>query len=112
MPNGRPGDHPLTDITVHGTLTYSRKADGAIRRIEKRFPGTGLWDLLYLLYRGGRKLRREEADGAMPMAEFEAILQDIVATIENPGSNLSKKDVEKLLSTKRAQIEKNFKRSK
>lgn len=33
MPNGKPGDHPLTDITVHGLRVYSRKADGLVREI-------------------------------------------------------------------------------
>jgi len=102
MPNGAPGDHPLTDITVHGTLTYSRKADAAIRKIEECFPATGLWDLLYLLYRDGRNVKREEADGEIPMAEFEAMLEEVLAAIEDPGGKVSKKNVKALLTTKHA----------
>src|SRR5712691_10446020 len=33
MPNGKPGDQPLTDITVHGLAVYSPKADALIREI-------------------------------------------------------------------------------
>ena len=33
MPNGKIGDHPLTDILVHGRLVYSDKADSLIRKI-------------------------------------------------------------------------------
>lgn len=109
MPNGRPGDHPLTDITVHKTLTYSRKADALIRRIDKQFPAAGLWDLLYLLYREGKSLKREEADGEIPMAEFEAMLGEILETIQEAGETIAKKDVQKLLKEKHKEIEKRFK---
>ncbi len=30
MPNGKPGDHPLTDIIIHGLPVYSRKADALV----------------------------------------------------------------------------------
>jgi alpha-amylase/alpha-mannosidase (GH57 family) len=33
MPNGKPGDHPLTDIFVHKSEVYGREADDLIRRI-------------------------------------------------------------------------------
>lgn len=33
MPNGQPGDHPLTDIVVPGLVVYSAKADGLVREI-------------------------------------------------------------------------------
>jgi hypothetical protein len=33
MPNGKPGDHPLTDILVHKSNVYGREADDLIRRI-------------------------------------------------------------------------------
>lgn len=31
MPNGKPGDHPFTDIVVHKIETYSPEIDGLIR---------------------------------------------------------------------------------
>ena len=33
MPNGRPGDHPLTDIFKHRIEAYGPEADDLIRRI-------------------------------------------------------------------------------
>ncbi|WP_193366719.1 hypothetical protein [Pelagibius marinus] len=33
MPNGKPGDHPFTDIVVHGRDVYSPKAAELVREI-------------------------------------------------------------------------------
>jgi len=33
MPNGKRGDHPLTDILLHGMQVYGEEADEAIRKI-------------------------------------------------------------------------------
>ena len=33
MPNGRPGDHPLTDLLKHGRTVYGPEADTCIREI-------------------------------------------------------------------------------
>lgn len=33
MPNGKPGDHPLTDIVLHGLRVYSRHTDKLVREI-------------------------------------------------------------------------------
>jgi hypothetical protein len=35
MPNGKPGDHPLTDILVHNLRVYGREADNLIRKIAE-----------------------------------------------------------------------------
>jgi hypothetical protein len=34
MANGKPGDHPLTDILVYGRRVYGREADDLIRKIR------------------------------------------------------------------------------
>lgn len=34
MPNGKPGDHPLTDILVHGFTVFGAELDGLIREID------------------------------------------------------------------------------
>lgn len=34
MPNGRPGDHPYTDIVHHHRLVYSPTADALVREID------------------------------------------------------------------------------
>ena len=33
MPNGKPGDHPLTDIFIHKLEVYGKEADELIRKI-------------------------------------------------------------------------------
>jgi hypothetical protein len=33
MPNGKVGDHPYTDIVIHGREVYSAKADALIREV-------------------------------------------------------------------------------
>lgn len=35
MPNGKPGDHPLTDLLVHKLDVYGAEADDLIRRIAE-----------------------------------------------------------------------------
>jgi hypothetical protein len=35
MPNGKPGDHPLTDILVHNLKVYGQEADDLIRKIAE-----------------------------------------------------------------------------
>jgi hypothetical protein len=35
MPNGKPGDHPLTDILVHEIETYGFETDDLIRKVSK-----------------------------------------------------------------------------
>ena len=34
MPNGKPGDHPLSDILSHGLPTYGPEIDRLIREID------------------------------------------------------------------------------
>ena len=33
MPNGKPGDHPFTDIVTHGHDVYSERAASLVRQI-------------------------------------------------------------------------------
>ncbi len=35
MPNGKPGDHPLTDIILHNYSTYGSEIDSLIKEIYK-----------------------------------------------------------------------------
>jgi hypothetical protein len=39
MPNGKPGDHPLTDILVHHHAVFGNRIDTLIRELDAR----GLW---------------------------------------------------------------------
>ncbi len=35
MPNGKPGDHPLTDLLVHGLEVYGKEVDDLILEISQ-----------------------------------------------------------------------------
>lgn len=35
MANGKPGDHPFTDITIHGRDVYSRRTAELVREIAR-----------------------------------------------------------------------------
>ena len=53
MPNGKPGDHPFTDIVVHGRDVYSPQIASLVREIAQLADETrrrGLADLLFLKY--------------------------------------------------------------
>ena len=39
MPAGKPGDHPVTDVVVHGSEAFGVPVDALIRRLDQR----GLW---------------------------------------------------------------------
>jgi hypothetical protein len=47
MPNGKPGDHPLTDILVHGRRVYSEAADALVREIASLGGARRIADLLF-----------------------------------------------------------------
>ncbi len=50
MPNGKPGDHPFTDIVTHGLAVYSPTVDGLIREIDQLGGGAQLSDTLFADY--------------------------------------------------------------
>ena len=53
MPNGKPGDHPFTDIVVHGQEVYSATASKLVREIAalaNERTQRELGDLLFLEY--------------------------------------------------------------
>ncbi|MGH9249419.1 MAG: hypothetical protein ACRD0W_07895 [Acidimicrobiales bacterium] len=39
MPNGKPGDHPLTDIVVHNQMVFGAPVDDLVRELDDQ----GLW---------------------------------------------------------------------
>lgn len=50
MPNGKIGDHPLTDSIVHGRRVYSARADALVRRIVELGGRDEIADMLFLEY--------------------------------------------------------------
>jgi hypothetical protein len=65
MPNGKPGDHPLTDSVVHRIPTYTPDIDALIRAIHALAPSDDtlarlLWDRYTFYPRGSDdELRRD-----------------------------------------------------
>ena len=62
MGNGRPGDHPMTDLLTHRKLTFSETADDYIRKIAELVQDRKIDD--YVNWRS-----------PSPIAEFEAELR-------------------------------------
>ena len=53
MPNGKPGDHPYTDIIVHGRRVYSKAIDRLVREVAELSDERGqreLGDMLLFEY--------------------------------------------------------------
>jgi S-adenosylmethionine hydrolase len=50
MPNGKPGDHPFTDIVIHGRDVYSPRAANLVREIVKLCDDKGRRELADLLF--------------------------------------------------------------
>ena len=50
MPNGKPGDHPYTDILTYGRDVYSTRAASLVREIAKLSDDKGRRKLAELLY--------------------------------------------------------------
>jgi len=47
MPNGKPHDHPYTDIVLHGQRVYSERADALVREIHALGGGDEVADMLW-----------------------------------------------------------------
>lgn len=50
MANGRPGDHPVTDILIHGRRVYSPTADALVREIVQLGGREEISDMLLFEY--------------------------------------------------------------
>lgn len=50
MPNGKIGDHPLTDIVQHGRSVYSARADALVRKIVELGGRDEIADMLLFEY--------------------------------------------------------------
>jgi len=72
VPNGKPGDHPITDILLHNIRVFSRKADRLIREICNL---------------GGRDELEAETDLLRPpqIRELERILQELRDRLKREG---------------------------
>ncbi|MCJ7773860.1 MAG: hypothetical protein MUP22_12100 [Desulfobacterales bacterium] len=78
VPDGRPGDHPLTDITTHKIRTYSRRADSLVRKLSKVVSSSIMWSFLYLLVREKNDIRVQGTEKRIPIREFEDLLANLL----------------------------------
>ena len=58
MPNGRPGDHPLTDIAIHGAQYFDRETNARIKRLHDGPGGPILSVLSELIFSWPRRSDR------------------------------------------------------
>lgn len=54
MPNGRPGDHPYTDIVVHGNTVYSAEVTELVEAMDEEAPDSARQEVRTLLWIAGR----------------------------------------------------------
>jgi hypothetical protein len=69
MANGKPGDHPVSDILDHGLPVFSKRIDRLVRQIAGYVPRDRLWDLF-------------DWFSPPPKREFEAQLEARLAELE------------------------------
>jgi hypothetical protein len=82
MPNEKPGDHPLTDITIHKIRTFSSRADSLVQKLNAIVSQGLLWSFLYGLYRGDKSIRVAGSEKRISIRDFEAILASLLGSAE------------------------------
>ncbi|HEU5169024.1 MAG TPA: hypothetical protein VFU46_00730 [Gemmatimonadales bacterium] len=76
MPDGKPGDHPLTDIVVHRRPVYSPTVDALVRDIVELGGRGEIADLL---------LVEHNKPGRPDLSSLEAILRSVRDRLRQPG---------------------------
>ncbi|MGK0186181.1 MAG: hypothetical protein ACI9R3_001964 [Verrucomicrobiales bacterium] len=75
MPNGKPGDHPITDILTHRHDVYGAEIDGCIRSLSRLMPLSNLHTFFNSLDDRKPEFR----------AELEAKLEELQNIAEDSG---------------------------
>jgi hypothetical protein len=65
MPNGKYGDHPITDILIHGRRVYSKRADDLIRKIVELGGRSEIDTLLLVEYNDWGKPDVKKLEGVL-----------------------------------------------
>ena len=73
MPNGKPGDHPVTDICIHGIRQFSRKVDELIRQVVSLGWGKRIERLVW----DNDRMSGKKTDLKGMRAELERVLKDL-----------------------------------
>ena len=76
MPNGKPGDHPLTDIAVHGMEYFDRETNARIKRLHDGPGGPLLSVLSELIFSWPRQPGRDWTDLVEP-DRFRRVVEEI-----------------------------------
>jgi hypothetical protein len=79
MPNGKPGDHPYTDVVLHGMTVFGPVIDGLIRRVAET--GGADEEVWLLLHHHDPRLGVAGCDPAA----VEVKLRQVVAARERGG---------------------------
>lgn len=74
MPNGKPGDHPLTDV-LHGSRVYSECADALVREIHAAADERGRAELVRFLEKHDPWSRPDIAQLERALVEMRARIQ-------------------------------------
>ena len=73
MPNGKPGDQPVTDICLHGMKQFSRKVDKLIREVVRRGGGKRIERLVW----DNDRMSGKKPDLKGMQAELERVLGEL-----------------------------------
>jgi hypothetical protein len=74
LPNGKPGDHPYTDVVVHGAKRFGEPIDGLLRQLAKT--GGCPDDLSLLLFENDPSFRDVKVDRAKVESAIRRVLAE------------------------------------
>ena len=75
MPNGRPGDHPFTDIVLHNFDVFSPEIDDLVRKLSATAARDKVADLLWQQELWWSRI--EQKPVADPSAQLQHLLNDL-----------------------------------
>jgi len=80
MPAGKPGDHPVTDVVVHGSAVFGQPIEALIGRLDQQglWASSIAWEWLYERYWDYRESqqRGDQARVRRVLDHIEAQLSD------------------------------------
>lgn len=79
MPNGKPGDNPLTDLMIHSTHPFPRDIEEMLRRIDSLGQKPGRWPLGENWPYSPRELKWAEGNN---LDEARELLSHLISMLE------------------------------
>lgn len=84
MPDGRPGDHPLTDISIHGEEIFDRETNARIRRLINGAPPHLLEILNDIVWYWPRPNKHDSAWGEVTNpSDFRRVIEGLERAWQN-----------------------------